>query len=216
MSNPVFPGTERHLLRAQLARIQHNTELVPSGLYEKEKDEETGEYKLAEEEPSLKTEDLKSIENWSHMNPLILKSGRCEHYLPPGLDEEKKEELETELNEQDKTEERFRAVNEDNQLPGEVDAWSQKLKGDQQVYGETTYATNIIASTVWPGAYMISKNGLYYNIYLGDGVKKLGPCFNPVEPPMINKDPEQPEDHGSMRYVEAPKGVKPEGEEAEE
>ena len=38
-SCPPFPGKERHLLRAQLARITHATEIVPKGLYEI--DEET-------------------------------------------------------------------------------------------------------------------------------------------------------------------------------
>ena len=38
-SNPSFPGLERHLLRAQLARIFHATAIIPKGLYEV--DEET-------------------------------------------------------------------------------------------------------------------------------------------------------------------------------
>lgn len=38
-SCPPFPGKERHLLRAQLARIQHASEIVPKGLFEI--DEET-------------------------------------------------------------------------------------------------------------------------------------------------------------------------------
>ena len=38
-SCPPFPGKERHLLRCQLARITHATEICPKGLYEV--DEET-------------------------------------------------------------------------------------------------------------------------------------------------------------------------------
>lgn len=38
-SCPPFPGKERHFLRAQLARVQHNTELCPKGMFEM--DEET-------------------------------------------------------------------------------------------------------------------------------------------------------------------------------
>jgi radial spoke head protein 4A len=37
-SNPPFPGKERHLLRAQLARIQHNTQICPKGLFEIDED----------------------------------------------------------------------------------------------------------------------------------------------------------------------------------
>jgi len=40
-SNPPFPGKERHYLRAQLARIQHATEIIPKGLFEI--DDESGE-----------------------------------------------------------------------------------------------------------------------------------------------------------------------------
>ena len=36
---PPFPGKERHLLRAQLARIQHGAQLTPKGMFEI--DEET-------------------------------------------------------------------------------------------------------------------------------------------------------------------------------
>ena len=38
-SCPPFPGKERHLLRAQLARITHGAEICPKGIYEI--DEET-------------------------------------------------------------------------------------------------------------------------------------------------------------------------------
>ena len=34
VSNPPFPGKERHLLRAQLARLTHATELCPKGAFE--------------------------------------------------------------------------------------------------------------------------------------------------------------------------------------
>lgn len=40
-SCPPFPGKERNLLRAQIARIQHNCQICPKGLYEI--DEDTGE-----------------------------------------------------------------------------------------------------------------------------------------------------------------------------
>lgn len=63
-SCPPFPGKERHLLRAQLARITHGTEICPKGIYEV--DEETNEVKMAEEPPALGVEELKSSEVWGH------------------------------------------------------------------------------------------------------------------------------------------------------
>mmetsp|Transcript_17403 Transcript_17403/g.29285 ORF Transcript_17403/g.29285 Transcript_17403/m.29285 type:complete len:333 (+) Transcript_17403:13-1011(+) len=79
-SNPPFPGKERHFLRAQLARIQHATEICPKGIYEI--DEETQEIKMAEEPPALGFEEFKSLENWAHQHPIILKAGRCSHIAP--------------------------------------------------------------------------------------------------------------------------------------
>ena len=57
-SCPAFPGLEKHLLRAQLARIQHSTEIVPVGLYEP--GEEEGTIKLADEIPTFNTEKMKA------------------------------------------------------------------------------------------------------------------------------------------------------------
>ena len=85
-SSPPFPGKERNLLRAQLARIQHTCSIVPKGIYEN--DEETGSLKLAEEQPDTAGDYFKSLENWVHINPYILKAGRCTHPKPVGIDDE--------------------------------------------------------------------------------------------------------------------------------
>jgi len=63
-SCPPFPGKERHLLRATVARITHATEICPKGKYEV--DEETNEIKEAEEYALPGTEELKSLEAWGH------------------------------------------------------------------------------------------------------------------------------------------------------
>jgi hypothetical protein len=63
-SNPPFPGKERHFLRAQIARISHATSLIPKGLLEF--DSEENKEKFAEEYTIPSTEELKSLENWSH------------------------------------------------------------------------------------------------------------------------------------------------------
>ena len=69
-SNPPFPGKERHFLRAQLARIQHNTEIIPKGLFEI--DEDTNEQKYAEEFAIPGSSELLSLEVWGHKHPIIL------------------------------------------------------------------------------------------------------------------------------------------------
>ena len=155
-----------------------------------------------------KVQELQDLGAWGHNQPLILKSGRCTHYIPAGLEDEKREELENQLNEQDKTEERFKAASEDSQV-GELQAWLSKISGDQTTYGENCYAVNVLSSIRWPGAMTVSKSGQYFNIYVGDTIKRGGHSFYPFEPPMVLRDPSDPEDHSNMRYVEAPKEQKP-------
>lgn len=127
-SCPPFPGKERHLLRAQLARIFHATAIVPKGLFEI--DEETNEMRFAEEFGMPSTDELKSTESWSHLHPVILKSGRTTHFEPEGMDEEAKEEYMNKLAEEDKTEERFRTINENTPLKGYESAWVSRVVGD--------------------------------------------------------------------------------------
>ena len=127
---PPFPGKERHLLRAQLARITHASEICPKGLYEI--DEETQEVKMAEEFTMPSTEELNNMENWGHQHPIILKVGRCSHVAPAHMTDEEKEEYLGKLGEEDKVEERFRALNEDVPIKGLETAWINKICGDTQ------------------------------------------------------------------------------------
>ena len=69
-SFPPFPGKERHLLRAQLARISHGTQICPKGHIEI--DEETGAEKLAEEQPDMSTGAMADNANWGHRYGNIL------------------------------------------------------------------------------------------------------------------------------------------------
>ena len=73
-------------------------------------DEETNEAKFPEEFQMPGTEDLKSLETWAHLHPIILKAGRVTHYIPPGLEEEAATELTEKLNTSDPTVDRFRAL----------------------------------------------------------------------------------------------------------
>lgn len=127
-SCPPFPGKERHLLREQLARITHATEICPKGLYEI--DEETNEVKLSEEFAMPGTGELQSLEVWGHKHPNILLAGRCSHLAPAHMDEEAREEYMAKLAEEDKAEDRYRALNEDAPWPGLEFSWLSKTVGD--------------------------------------------------------------------------------------
>ena len=95
-----------------------------------EVDEETNEVKLAEEFAIPGTQELNSLEVWGHKHPILLKAGRCSHVAPGNMAEEEKEEYMAKLAEEDKVEERYRALNEDNAYPGLEIAWTTKITGD--------------------------------------------------------------------------------------
>lgn len=132
-SNPPFPGKERHLLRAQIARITHATTLLPKGLMEF--DEETNAEKFAEEFTIPGFEELKSLENWGHRHLQILKAGRITHAEPVGMSDEDKEAHMAALGESDAQVDRYRALNEDTPVFAGMEAgWTVKVLGDPQPY----------------------------------------------------------------------------------
>ena len=110
---------------------------------------------------------------------MILKAGTTTHILPSAWSEEKKEEELAKLETDDKTEERFRGINEHNPIAGMETAWLSKVVGDTQQYnqlppkeGTTTYAVNVIRSLRWPGAVTVAKGGKFASVYVGYGLKR--------------------------------------------
>ena len=91
--------------------------------------------------------------------------------------------------------ERFRDIGEHTPFTGEQPAWISKVVGDTHQYteggeGETiSYAINVIRSLRWPGSVTVSKGGKCTTVYVGYGMKKGDPSYNPVEPPAVCADP---------------------------
>ena len=90
--------------------------------------------------------------------------------------------------------------------------------------GTTTYAVNVLKSLRWPGSLTVAQNGKFASIYVGYGLKRGDVCFNPTEPPEVQRDPvdgsEQPEPTPLVAPEEPPeedteKEKKGEGEEEE-
>ena len=195
-SNPTFIGKERHLLRATLARIFCATAICPKGLLGM--NEETNEVEFTPEFAVPKTEELKSLEAWSNVHPIILKAGRTAHKAPKGMGEEDAAAWIEEQEGKDPTVERFRDLAQHTQFPGEQPCWFSRVVGDTQQYTEgeetTSYAVNVIKSIRWPGAVTVAKGGKFCNIYIGHGLKKGDPSYTPQEPPEVCVDPEEEED----------------------
>lgn len=89
-SYPPFPGKEKHLLKAQIARISCATVLTPKGLY-KTQEEKPRELEFEEEALKLpEFAELKNLDNWVHLHPCLLNLGRTTHWVDPTLNEEEK------------------------------------------------------------------------------------------------------------------------------
>ena len=194
-TNPKFLGNEGRLLRATLARIFHATAITPKGLFML--DEETNEVKFSEEFAFPKTDELKAINAWANTHAALLQVGRCTHKKPTGEPTEEEQAAIDELEAKDPLVERFRDIGEHAQFPAEQPAWISKVVGDTQQYtvegSEDTvcYAVNVIKSLRWPGSVTVSKGGKCTTVYVGYGLKKGDPSYNPIEPPEVCQDPEE-------------------------
>jgi len=88
MTNPFFFGKEKHLLRAQIARITSSTGLVPAGSYKlsEENDRDVEEFVPEEDskvEPLPSTCQAAKLSAWVHSNSSILDCCRTLHQDPP-------------------------------------------------------------------------------------------------------------------------------------
>ena len=220
-SYPLFVGKERHLLRAQIARISSACVVVPKGIY-KTNEEDPQVLEVDEEAAIPGFEELANEENWVHLLPYILKAGRATHAepeVPPG-EEVDVEELKAKQEENDKSVDRLRSVAEDDPLQGEEKSWSLTVVGDNQVYaakppqeGSAMYAVTLIKNLRWPGNLTVFKGGRWVNFYLGFGVKKTDPSFVPIAPPDVLGDPDDPVEQPEPTPLVAPEMVESESEE---
>lgn len=227
---PPFPGKERHLIRAQIARITHATVIVPKGVY-KLNEEDPNIIEIEEEISVPNYDDLLSDESWQHLHAKILNAGRVQHAEPeitPG-EEVDPEEIKAKLMEEDPEVTPLRGINDDDPFPGHEKSWIIKLIGDNQQYGmkegegNNCYGVNVLRSLRWPGAVTVFKSGRWANIYVGDAVKAGQRSFFPAAPEDMMGEPEDPMEQFEPHPKEAPEELesdtdeekKPEDEEDE-
>jgi len=213
LSMPWFPGKERHLLRAQIARISATCTLAAKGWYEE--DEEAGAGKIKEVEAPTEAfpgqEDLASDAGWCHRMPCLNKIGKCSY---PDVDALTGAELITEeqakvISAQIEAEGDLKGIlaGVDGDLgevkpegdEGNVVAWSYKVFGDKGMYkfgdADKSHQVTAARSNVWPGATTVAQGTKFANIYIGYATKcgtLLPP--NPVTglPLLLGTDPFSP------------------------
>jgi len=187
---PPFPGVEKNLLRALIARIGNATELVPDGKFAVDAESEAvpPPVILAEGWEPPSSDDVA----WVHKPRGLLKIGRETNPKKPEP-EEGEEPAEEEVVEDEK--EPLAPVADDKDvwpldpatLPEDavekftVKAWS----ATKYVGVSKRYAVAVMKSNVWPGAYAAYQSGKCANVYIGYGVDSTGVTFTPAPPPPV-------------------------------
>ncbi|XP_005389172.1 PREDICTED: radial spoke head protein 4 homolog A isoform X2 [Chinchilla lanigera] len=202
VSYPPFPGNESNYLRAQIARISAGTHVSPLGFYqfgeeegEEEEDVESGRDSF-EENPDfegIQVIDLvESLSNWVHHVQHILPQGRCTWFNPIPKHEE--EEEEDEEKEEEKGEEPdyveqevgpplLTPISEDLEIQN-IPAWTTRLSSSLI----PQYATAVLRSNLWPGAYAFSTGKKFENFYVGWGCKYSVDNYTPPVPPPVYQE----------------------------
>jgi len=218
VTNPHFPGKEKDLLRAQIARITHGTSIIPKGLYRVQEDSPQ-EVEAEEEAVTPSTKELSSLDGWVHFQPGILKAGRIVHMEPEPPEEEDIDidELKAKIVEEDPFDPRLKTITEDKGLPSVGRAWVGKAVGDPQEYEEyppkenhTTFAKTVIRSLWWPGAVTVQQSRDWVSFYIGDGLKAATGKFYPVSPPPVSEEPQDPQEQSDPYPENPPEETPPE------
>ncbi|KAI9184100.1 hypothetical protein H9P43_003153 [Blastocladiella emersonii ATCC 22665] len=199
-SHPLFPGTEAHYLRAQIARITAATVVCPLGYYTfdpESADEEHPELNTAiivnAEYEVLPNESMLTLDNWVHQIPYVMPQGRTVWVNPvkSGGDGEdgdgERNEDEERDDEDDETGdatggESEREIEpeigpalltpliEDSEMAAGLQAWSVRACSRMLPLKFTPIH---LRSNRWPGAHAVYYNGKFACVYMGDGLKDL-------------------------------------------
>jgi radial spoke head protein 4/6 len=190
---PPFPGTEAHLLRAQIARISAATHVSPVGYYVFDENEDVDEdapresFIKNEEYEGIAVEELTSPElaNWVHHVQYLLPQGRCSWVNPKQDDEDAERDEEDEEGDGEEREQPepetgpvlLSPLSEDAELDAGVSAWSVRTTSGQL----PAYSSAVIASNRWPGAYAYAVGKQFGTVYVGWGLKY---ALEPYTPPL--------------------------------
>ena len=181
-TNPFYFQTEKTYLRAQIARIASSTTLAAVSEFKIDEDSKDIVPDVGEDDnpkPKPTTEQMVQASQWAHINPSILKQGRCRQPEPNPADfpEDTPEEEMKRLTElKDPSEPKLKLIGSDSKVRGGLPPWLIKSYGMNErttdMQGKTTcHGIVVVKSLWWPGAYNFFSKGRTSQIYCGDGLK---------------------------------------------
>jgi radial spoke head protein 4A len=171
---PPFPGTEKNLLRAQIARITSAAIATPKGIYQRGEDEnqQTMEPVEDEEAAPLSAKELLDISNWQHMRLHLNDLGRST--LMP--EEEPEGGGDFERGPSDVIKPSICELGED----ADADtAWRVRAAEGDLV---------AVSSLVWPGALTIGSGKQFASVYVGYALKYQSANFTPQAPKQLQAE----------------------------
>lgn len=217
-SYPPFDGTEKNLLRAQIARIVGATSISPDGFFTLSEDDPPAvvpaEAEALNEAFPKASSELKEPDAWKHHECDLNKVGRVTA-MPEQLDEAGEPITPEDPDAQEPTP----------QLdPIKPENWALRLCPGGS--GVSSSSSVVAKSLLWPGASAIAVGKRFLNIYIGNGVvyEPSKPFYSPPLPGLIQTEYSisgNSEDSGLMNLMEQPDTrvdptpPKPEGEEEE-
>ncbi|XP_072405444.1 radial spoke head protein 4 homolog A [Chiloscyllium punctatum] len=198
ISYPPFPGNEMSYLRAQIARISAGSQISPLGFYqfgdEEEEEEEGSVRDNYEENPEFEgiatAELLDTMANWVHHTQHILPQGRCVWFNPVQKKEEdfEEEEEEEEREAPDEPEPEvgpplLTPLSEDAEV-NNIPPWA--VKPSSILIPQ--YASALVRSNLWPGAYTFAIGKKFENVYFGWGHKYSPENYSPSSAPPVQAE----------------------------
>jgi radial spoke head protein 4A len=173
-SYPPFPGQEKHLLRAMLANIVHDTSISPDGFFDLD-DSDPPMVKAAEAEQFNErfpkpSSDLKELENWKHHETPLNVLGRVTA-MPEQTDESGE----------------VIPAAEDIEIAAPLDTIKPELWTSRVCpggAGATSNSAVVVRSLRWPGASAVAAGRRFVNIYVGNGLPAMTNATT-YSPPLV-------------------------------
>lgn len=152
--HPPFPGTERHFLRAQIARIAASTTVAPAGLYAVDDDNDDNDVTPVVDADARPASALQDLGTWVHLSKEInAVYGRCTPM--PASDDDDGDDIVDVVP-------RLQSLTED-----KTESWTIAIAPTTPIVGQVA----VVKSLVWPGAVAVAVGTKVLNFYVGFGLK---------------------------------------------